>query len=132
MSIDAVREAFAGALSTIDGLNVDPYLVESVRAPHAMVDFEVDYDLTFARGADAYTFVVMVFAQRSNAVQAQKFLDRLRDPSDAQSLKQVIEGDDGVAAAVDYARVLSVTRPQIVTVATADYLMIEADVEVVI
>lgn len=130
--IDEVRQAFADALSVIDGLHVDPYIVEGIRAPHAMVDYQVAYDLTFARGSDAYEFVVMVFAQRSSAEQSQKLLDRLRDPSDASSVKQVLEGDAGLAALVDYVRVAAVDRPQVVTVGNADYLMVSFNCEVVI
>lgn len=132
MSLDLVRGAFADALRTITGLNADGYLEDMVRPPHAMVDCSIDYDMTMARGADTYQFVVLVYGQRQNAEQTQKFFDKLRDPSDTESLKQVLEGDANLAALVQYVRVRTVGRPQVVTSATADYLMIEAEVEVCI
>lgn len=132
MSIADVRAGFGTALRTISGLNVDDYVVEGVRPPHAMVDWEADYDMTFARGADVYTFSVLVFAQRANPEQSQKLLDTYRDPSSASSIKTALEGNATLGALVDYVRVQTVDRPQVVTVGNADYLMVTFGCEVVI
>lgn len=126
-----VRAGFGTALRTISGLNVDEYIVEGVRPPHAMVDCEIDYDLTFARGSDAYTFVVMVYAQRSNAEQSQKLLDAYRDPTDSKSIKTTLEGNATLAALIDYVRVTRVGRPELATIGNADYIVITFECEVV-
>jgi hypothetical protein len=132
MSLATIRAGFGAALRTIPGLNVDEYIVEGVRPPHAMVDCEIEYDLTFARGAHQYTFVVMLFTQRSNPEQSQLSLDELRDPENTGGIKQILEGDTTLAGLVDYVRVTRVDRPQIATVGNADYLLVTFEVEVVL
>lgn len=132
MSVASVRSAFGTALRTISGLNVDEYIAEGIRPPHAMVDCEIDYDLTFARGAHTYRFIVLLWMFRSDPEQSQKSLDVLRDPEDSGGIKQTLEGNATLAAAVDYVRVVRVGRPQIATVGNTDYLLVEFEVEVVL
>lgn len=133
MSIAAVREAFAAALDGIDGLRASAYLTDQINPPQAMVDFEIpEYDLTFNRGADQYDFTVWIFDQRTSERGSQLRMDAWRDPSDADSLKQVIEADAGILAVCDYARVRSVSSPRDMQVGNVHYLVIEFRVEVVI
>lgn len=134
MSLDTYCEALATCLNNVEGLrcNPDGLLRDQVNPPEAMIDFEVDYDLTFARGADVYRFFVMVFDQRKSERAAQLRLRGWRDGSSTSSLKYVIENDTGVAAQCDYTRVVTASRPTVVTVGTVDYLMIELSLEVVL
>lgn len=134
MSLDTYCEALAACLNSVDGLrcNSDGLLRDQVNPPEAMIDFEVDYDLTFARGADTYSFFVMVFDQRKSERASQLRLRAWRDGTSDDALKYVIENDAGVAAACDYTRVVSAGRPTVVTIGTVDYLMIELQLEVVL
>lgn len=132
MSIASVRTAMATALRTISGLRVSEYLVDEIVVPHAMFDFAVEPHMVFARGADVYRFSVKVFASRSSDQPSQKYLDLLRDPTTSGGLIQTLETDATLAAAVDYARVTSISPVQIAQVGLTEYLMIEAQVEVVL
>lgn len=132
MSIASVRTALATALRTISDLKVSEYITDELTPPHAMFDYAIEPHMVFARGADVYRFNVKVFANRSSDTASQKYLDLLRDPSTAGGLIQTIEEDATLDAAVDYARVTSVGEIQIANVGGAEYLMIEAQVEVVL
>lgn len=132
MSLETYREALADAVSTIDGLRCTPYLTDQVNPPHAMIDLEVNYDLTFARGADVLTVYLMVFDQRKSERSAQIRLDDWRDGSSTTSIKYVVENDTTLATKCDYTRVVSAGRPTVVTVGTVDYLMVEFQLEAVL
>lgn len=134
MSIATVREAVATALRDGCSINATPYLASKIRPPHAMVSYKVTYDMTMARGADEYLFTVSVYAQRDNEIQSQKLLDRLSDPHDATGVKQILEGDSGVAGVVDYIRVASTGDLQVVEIGSpgVQYLTVEFVCEVAI
>lgn len=135
MSVANVRSALGTALRTISALHADEYVVTSVRPPHAMVDFRMDYDLTFARGGHGYTFYVMVYDQLQQPEQSQRRLDQLRDPEAAAGtgIKQTLEGDATLAAQVDYIRVVNDGGPIVpVTIGNADYLRLTFECEVVL
>ena len=130
--IEEIRVAFADALAVIDGLHTDPYIVEGVRPPHAMIDYRVAYDLTFGgAGPDAYEFTVKVYALRASAEQSQKLFDGLRDPRNLKSIKYVLQNDAHLASLIDYVRVVDADDVVVVTVGNADYLMCSFNCEVV-
>lgn len=134
MSLEVVREAMGTALRTITvnsrPLYATPYITDKVIPPHAMIECEIDYDLTFGRTGDLYRFTVMVFAQRDSEREGQRYLDGLRDPSSTSSIKQTLETNATLDAVVEYARVVRAGRPAIASVGNVDYLMIEFEVEV--
>lgn len=136
MSLSGIREAMGTALRTITvnsrPLYATPYLTDKVTPPHAMVECEIDYDMTFGRTGDVYRFVVMVYAQRDSEREGQRYLDTLRDPSSSSSVKQVLETNATLDGVVDYARVARAGRVVIQTVGNVDYLMVEFEVEVVV
>lgn len=131
--IAEIRAGIADRLSSIVGLNVDPYMVERIRPPHAMIDFEIDYDLVLGRSKDTYPFSVIVFVQRDNSLAGQRLLDGLRDPNNPSSVKQVLENGDLFAVDVDYVQVKKASRVQVVSHGNpaVEYLMVEFEVEVV-
>lgn len=135
MTIAAVRSAMGTALRTISVLHVDEYVVTSVRPPHAMIDFRAEYDLTFGRGADEYTFYVMVYDQFQQPEQSERRLDQLRDPNAAAGtgIKATLEANATLAAQVDYIRVVNDGGPIVpVTIGNADYLRLSFECEVVL
>jgi hypothetical protein len=132
MSIATVRTNMATALRTISGLRASEYLTETVNPPHAMLDYEVEPDLTFARGADVYRFTVTVFANRSSSEASQKLLDLYRDPTSSSGVKYVLENDATLAAVVDYVRVTRIGKVELVPVGSVEYLAVNFDAEVVI
>lgn len=132
MSVADAREALAAAVDSIAGLRCpDGYIRNSVNAPEAMIDYSVEYDLVFARGADSYTFNIKVFDKMTDERSAQIRFDRLRDGNDTGSIKYAVENYS--TAAYDYARVTASPDPiSVATVGGVDYLMISFDVEVVL
>lgn len=132
MTIESVRSALATALRTISGLKVTEYITDEVTPPHAMVDYAVEPHLVFGRGADVYPMNIKVFANRGSDVASQKLFDLLRDPNNSSGLIQTIEENGTLAAAVDYAMVKRISEVQVAQVGGAEYLMIEAQVEVVL
>lgn len=131
MTIATVRSAMATALRTISGLRASEYLTEQVKTPHAMIDFEVEPDLTFGRGADVYRFQVTVFSDRAAERASQVFLDTLRDPQATDGIKYVLEHDATLAAQVDYCRVTRIGKTEIIPVSGVEYLAVTFDAEVV-
>lgn len=132
MTVATIRAAMGTALRTISGLHVSDYIVDEILPPHAMFDYAVEPHMVFARGADVYRFRVKVFVSQSSDVAGQKYLDLLRDPSTTTNLAYVLETDTTLAAQVDYVRVTSIGEVQIASVGSADYLMVEWEVEVVL
>lgn len=134
MSVESFRVALAAALDGMPNLRCpSAYMTDQVNPPQAMIDHEVNYDLTFARGADVHTFHVMVFDLRTSERATQIRFDTLMDGSlTTTSIKFVVENNAGVAAECDYARVLSATRPQVATIGVVDYLLVDFTLEVVL
>jgi len=132
MSIATVRSAMATALRTIDGLRASEYITEQVSTPQAMFDYEVEPDLTFARGGDVYRFTVLVACERSPERASQVYLDLLRDPSSSTAVKYVLENNATLAAQVDYARVTRIGRVDPRVIGATEYLCCDFDVEVVL
>lgn len=132
MSIADARAALAAALDSIDDLRCpDGYMRDQINPPEAMVDYEVTYHLTFGPDAPSeYLFTVKLFLGRTAERSAQKLLDQLKDGSDTQSVKYVVE--NYTTTAWDYARVRSAGLIQVATVGTTDYLMVEFPIEVVL
>lgn len=131
MSVATARAALAAAVDSISNLRCpDGYIRGRITPPEAMIDYEVSYDLTFARGADSFTFKVKVFDTMTDERSTQARMDVWRDGSDTQSVKYVIE--NYATAAYDYARVTDATDISVATVGGVDYLTISFDVEVVL
>jgi len=134
MTIESFRGAMATALREGCGLNASPRLSSRVLPPYAMFDFEVRYDLTFDRGADEYRGTLTVWAQRDNEDESQRFLDVLRDPNESRSIKTVLEADDGVNDTVDYLRIVSASKVQVVAAGNpaVEFLTVDFEFEVAI
>lgn len=131
MSLATVRQALSDAVDGIADVRATPYVPDQINPPQAVVGLrEIDYDLVFGRGADIFMFMVQFFVARTAEKQAQILLDTLCEPAGVTSLKTVVEADSGLGALVDYARVRRVTGPQVATIGSLDFLVVEFDVEV--
>ena len=131
-TIAQVRQALSDAVDSIDGIRCAPYVPDNINPPMAVVwDTGVDYDLTLGRGADEWSYKVVLYVSRTAEVAAQKLLDTLREPTGATSLKTVVEANAGLAALVDYAAVRSVSPVEVVTVGQLEYLGVEWTIEIV-
>lgn len=132
MSFATVRSRVATILNgtTLDDgkkLRASAYLTEEVNTPQAFFDFEVNHQLTMGSTQVCdYVLVVQVLDQRDDSRSAQARLDQLRDPHDADGLKQKLENDANWNSEVHFCEFLSCTAAEIVNVAGVDYLSIEA------
>jgi hypothetical protein len=102
-----VRAGLATAMGTIAGLSTEAYVRDIADVPVAMVGGPdpLEYDKTFGRGHDDYTFPVMVFAARVSDEDSQTQLDAYLDPFGASSIKAAIEADSTLGGVVDDLRV---------------------------
>jgi hypothetical protein len=135
MSVATVRAAMAEALQTIssDGitLKATAYVTDQITPPQAMFDYELDPHYVFGDDKGGYLFTVWVFLNRGSEVASQKFLDVLRDPTNTESVPYVLENNAGLAAVVDFCKVVKCGRVEVSAGQNAEYLMVPFDVEVV-
>lgn len=132
MSLSDTRATIAAALmASCTGWRALDYVPDQIHPPLMIVDFEVGDQLTFGpvgTTGHEYAFTVLAFAQRDAERAGQAKLDKLRDPTDATSLWQVMPS----SAVGDYARVTNAGKVQVATSAGVEYLTVEFSLEVVI
>lgn len=129
MDIGDVMDALGAAVDTIAGVRVFPYWADKITPPAAIVSWpDIDYDTTYARGADRLTVPVSLVVGKVDARSARDDLSRFLDGSGAASVKAAIDGHS--TAAWDSARV---TRAEVavISVAGISYLGAEFAVDIV-
>lgn len=129
-TVSGIRAGIAKNLEAISGLRVSATMLDAPRPPVAMVYPDVvEYDLNANRGADTFTFIVLVLVGRADDRTAQNRLDAyVNGPS---SIKAAIETDRTLNGNADTCRVTSMRNYQQVVVGETTYLGVEFEVEVV-
>jgi len=95
VSLEALRLALADNLSTLDGVQVSPYLLANPTPPAIMIyPGEITWDLAARRGLDMWRFTVQAIVGSNTDQGAQMLLDQLLDPNGTNSLKTAIETAD--------------------------------------
>lgn len=103
--IKDIRAALAAAM-VMDGLSTEAYVRDNADVPVAMISGpDIEYDKTFGRGHDDYTFGVIVLVQRTADEEGQAQLDAYIDPYGTSSLKAAIEADSTLGGVVEDLRV---------------------------
>jgi hypothetical protein len=88
-----IREGLAASLASLD-MQVSAYVLDSPTPPCAYVQSgPIDYDATFGRGVDVWTFTVFVLVGMVSDIGAQKQLDRMLMSHGATSIKTLLEAD---------------------------------------
>lgn len=132
MSLADTRTDIATAIEAgCDDWRCVDYIPDQINPPVIIVDFTVGGPLTFGATGDVpheYGFTAKAFVNRDSERAGQLKLDKLRDPTDATSLWQVLEDSD----VGDYARVTSASDTLLSDVAGASYLLINFEIEVVL
>lgn len=129
MDIGNVMDELGTAVDMIEGLRVFPYWADRVVAPAAIVSWpELDYDTTYARGADMATFPLTVVVGKVNARASRDEMAKYLDGSGPNSIKQAIESYS--ATAWHSARVTS-AGVAVISVAGTDYLGAEFQIDVI-
>ena len=93
-SISELRTGIKNNLATITGLRTSDFQPDSISPPIAIVfPVSVNYDETFARGMQTYTFAVQVIVGRVSERSGQSTLDAYCSSTGASSIKLAIESD---------------------------------------
>jgi hypothetical protein len=92
--ISELRTGLANNLATISGLRTTPTIPDNPNPPIAVILPQgVEYDNTFGRGMNTYTFAVTVIVGRVSERSGQNALDAYVSSTGSASIKLAIESD---------------------------------------
>lgn len=93
-SISELRSGIKTNLATISGLRVSDFQPDNVNPPIAIVfPISLNYDETFHRGMQLYTFAVQVIVGRVSERSGQNTIDSYCSSTGSNSIKLAIESD---------------------------------------
>jgi hypothetical protein len=93
-SISELRAGIKANLATISGLRVSDFQPDNINPPVAIVfPIGVNYDDTFARGMQTYTFSVQVIVGRVSERSGQNSIDAYISSTGSKSIKLAIESN---------------------------------------
>ena len=131
-TISALKAGLATNLKTISGLRSSDTIPELVNPPFAIVALNnVDYDTTFRRGLDTYSFTVTVVVGRADARSGQNNLDQYAASSGTYSVKSAIELDRSLGGVANDVRVTGLSNYGNLTIGETNYLAAEWAVTVI-
>ena len=123
MSIQAIREGIAANLATISGLRTSAFVPDNPTPPIAVViPNRVEFDSSYQRGMDQFTFDVIVIAARASERNAQRTLDGYCNSTGSTSIKAAIETDKTLGGTVMDCRVTEMTGYGPVAIGEVQYL----------
>lgn len=135
---DALAARFNGrAVMTIGGLDVPLNAYSEVAGdpfvPGIVVDLDdVDWDITMARGADAFTFLLIVLLQGADTTNGQRVLrSALSTGGIGTRVKDALDEDKTLGGLVSYAEMVGTRNVGQITYAGQDYIGVELIIEVV-
>lgn len=118
-----MRQGLATNLATISGLRTSSFVPDNPTPPIAVViPNKVDFDSAFQRGADQYTFKVVVIAARASERSAQNTLDAYCNATGATSIKTAAEIDKTLGGSAMDCRVTDLTDYGPVQIGDTQYL----------
>lgn len=130
-TIAELKNGLATNLATITGLRTSGTIPEQVNPPIAIIVFNnVDYDTTFGRGMDMYSFTVTVIVSRADARNAQNLLDVYCAPTGTSSIKTAIELDRSLGSKANDLRVTGLSNYGNLTIGETNYFAAEFAVTV--
>ena len=131
-SIATLRAGLAANLATIPGLRVAETIPDNPNPPIAVVlPPSIQFDTSFGRGADTYTFVIALIVARSDERSSQIRMDGYCDPTGSSSIKTAIESDKNLGGAAMSLRVQEMRNYQSLAVGEVTYLSAEWVVQVI-
>jgi len=130
-TFSGLRTALAAQLATIRGLRTAATVPDNPAPPVAViVPVNVEYDTSFGRGTDTYTFSVLLIVGRMSERTAQTTLDAYINPTGATSIKAAINADPTLGGACQSARVTNMVNYGSLIVGDTEYL--SADFQITI
>lgn len=97
MVLSETRVAIAERLNdAVPDIQASPYMLSEPTAPAAHVfPTPVDFDETFQRGMDLWTFTLQVFVTTASGdIGMQELLDEYIEPEGPRSVKEILERPD--------------------------------------
>lgn len=135
---DALESRFEGlAMFQVNGedvpLNVTSEVEGQVNPPAMVISLDdVDWDLTFKRGSDAFHFLVQILLQSADAPGGQRILrTALSTGGVGTKIKDVLEQDNTLGGLVSYANLSGTRRVGVIQYSGIDYIGAELLIEVV-
>jgi hypothetical protein len=125
-SISELRAGIKTNLATISGLRVSDYQPDNINPPVAIVfPISVDYDDTFARGMQTYTFSVQIIVGRVSERSGQNAIDSFISSTGASSIKLAIESNKTLSGKAFDLRVTDMRNYGELLVGEVNYLSAE-------
>jgi len=125
-SISTLRTGIKNNLATITGLRTSSFQPDTISPPIAIVfPVSVNYDETFNRGMQTYTFAVQVIVGRVSERTGQNSLDAFCASTGASSIKLAIESDKTLNGTAFDIRVTDMRNYGELTVGEVNYLSAE-------
>lgn len=131
LDLNATMDALGTRLKTIAGLRVHDYPPESVAVPAAVVAFPdaVEYDQTYAGGADMAVFAIHVVVGKVSDRASRDAIGAYVGRSGPSAVKTVLEADPTLGGVVKTLRAQQAVFTTM-TVGGVEYLAASFDVEV--
>ena len=125
-SISELRAGIKNNLATIPGLRTSDYQPDSINPPVAIVfPVSLNYDETFHRGMQTYTFAVQVIVGRVSERTGQSTIDSYCSSTGTNSIKLAIESDKTLAGKAFDLRVTDMRNYGELIVGEVNYLSAE-------
>jgi hypothetical protein len=124
--ISELRAGIKTNLATITGLRVSDFQPDNINPPVAIVfPISVNYDETFARGMQTYTFSVQVIVGRVSERTGQNSIDAYISSTGTKSIKLAIESNKTLGGKAFDLRVTDMRNYGELTVGEVNYLSAE-------
>jgi hypothetical protein len=125
-SISELRAGIKTNLATISGLRVSDFQPDNINPPVAIVfPIALNYDETFNRGMQTYTFSVQVIVGRVSERSGQNSIDAYISSTGTKSIKLAIESDKTLAGKAFDLRVTDMRNYGELLVGEVNYLSAE-------
>jgi hypothetical protein len=125
-SISELRAGIKTNLATISGLRTSDFQPDSINPPVAIVfPVSLNYDETFHRGMQTYTFAVQVIVGRVSERTGQNSIDAYCSSTGTNSIKLAIESDKTLAGKAFDLRVTDMRNYGELIVGEVNYLSAE-------
>lgn len=125
-SISELRAGIKTNLATITGLRVSDFQPDNINPPVAVVfPISLNYDETFHRGMQTYTFAVQVIVGRVSERSGQNSIDAYCSSTGASSIKLAIESDKTLGGKAFDTRVTDMRNYGELLVGEVNYLSAE-------
>jgi hypothetical protein len=125
-SISELRAGIKTNLATISGLRVSDFQPDNINPPVAIVfPIGVNYDETFQRGMQTYTFSVQVIVGRQSERSGQNSIDAYCSSTGASSIKLAIESNKTLSGKAFDTRVTDMRNYGELLVGEVNYLSAE-------